>query len=166
MNSRCAFFLLVGLLNACSPKYPPPPGFVDACYGGNFSKRLAGATPMLYLRIQASPKTWPELAQRFAAFGALHDLRYFDTSISEPGLRMLNIHLCSAKGVWLSADKRIWADGPIDPHPDEMPITLYTYRDYDGQMLASECRQFLSDWPGGVNTGLPSGETIRLTSSP
>jgi hypothetical protein len=132
MNSRYAFFLLVGLINACGPKYPPPPGFVDACYGGNFSKRLAGATPKLYLRIHASPKTWAELAKRFAAFGALHDLRYFDTSVSEPGLR----------------------------------ITLYTYGDYDGQMHASEFRQFLSDWPGGVNTGLPSGETIPLISSP
>lgn len=106
MTSRLAFFLVVGLLSACSPAHPPPPGFVDACYGGNFTKALNGAIPKLYLRIHASPETWPDLAKRLAAFGALHDLKYFDTSVNEPGLRMLNVHLCSAKGVWLSADKR------------------------------------------------------------
>lgn len=167
MFSRVALLLSVGLLCSCSPAYPPPAGFVDACYGGNFAKTLNGSTPKLYLRIHASPEQWPQLAERFRAFGTLHDLKFFDTSvINEPGLRMLNVHLCSAKGVWLSADKRLWTDGPRDVHPDEMPIALYTYGGYDGQALTSEFQQFLNDWPGGTDSQLPKGETVRLTSFP
>ncbi len=164
MSSRVALLLPVGLLFPCSPTYPSPPGFVDACYGGNFAKTLNGSTPKLYLRIHASPEQWPQLAERFRAFGTLHDLKFFDTSVNEPGLRMLNVHLCSAKGVWLSADKRLCTDGPRDLHPDECPIALYG--GYDGQALTSEYQHFLNDWPEGMDRQLPKGETVRLTFFP
>ena len=97
----------------------------------------------------------------------VHDLKFFDTSVNESGLRMLNIHLCSAKGLWLSADKRLWEIGPRDLHPDEMPITLYTYgKYYDWQTVASEFQRSLDDWPGGKETQLPEVVTVRLTTSP
>jgi hypothetical protein len=166
-SSRVASLFFAGVLCACSPAHPPPAGFVDACYGGNFAKNLNGSTPKLYLRIRATPEQWPLLADKFKAFGALHDLKFFDTSVNEPGLRMLNVHLCSDKGIWLSADKRLWDAGPRDLHPDEMPIALYTYgRGGNWQVLASEFKNSLNDWPGGIDTQLPNGETIHLTSSP
>jgi hypothetical protein len=56
-----------------------------------------------------------------------------------------------------------WGEAPAYPHPDEMPITLYSYgHEYDWQALSSEFEAFMHDWPGPKELGLPEGESIRL----
>src|SRR5580704_15744984 len=137
-------------LVGCSPEYPPPAGYIDACYGGNFAKYLNGARPKFSLRIEASQQKWPMLAQRFQDFGKQHNLQYFDTSVTNlQGLHMLNVHLCSPDGLWLYADKRLWDSGPRDPKPSEMPIFLFQYKEtYDWKAVAADFAMYMRDWPG------------------
>jgi hypothetical protein len=138
-------------LCSCSPAYPPPAGFVAACYGGDIGKKLNGAAPKLVMQIHATQLQWPELTQKFKAFGLQHQLQFFDTSVNEPGLHMLNVHLCSPSGLWLFADKRLW-DNPNskDPDPDKMPIFLFQYDGFDWKTTAKEFEKFMTDWPGKV----------------
>ena len=138
------------------PRYPPPPGYVDACYGGDSAKNLNGATPKFMMKIEAREEQWPQVAQRFKSFGAAHNLQYFDTSVSMPGLHMLNVHLCTSKGLWLSADKRLWDGGAKDPNPNEMPIYLYRYGDkVDWEAIATDFEKSFGDWPGTVESQWP-----------
>jgi hypothetical protein len=141
-----AISLALGLC-ACAPAYPPPAGFVDACYGGNIAKKLNGAAPKFTMQIHAPQPKWPELAQRFKAFAELHKLQFFDTSVNEPGLRMINVHVCSPRGLWLFADKRIWDGGVQDPKPDDVPVYLFEYdENYDWKTIASEFERSISEW--------------------
>ena len=144
----------------CTPQYPPPAGFVDACYGGDFKEKLDGATPKFTMQIRATPADWPKVAQRFESFGSSHGLSYFDTSVTDvSGLRMLNVHLCSPKGLWLFADKRLWENGPRDNAPDEMPIFLYVYdSSLDWAKIAHQFEQSFNDWPGDVKSEWPGGK--------
>jgi hypothetical protein len=99
----------------------------------------------MYLR--AKQTDWPEIARRFQQLGQREGLRYFDTSVTAAGLRMLNVHLCSPKGLWLSADKRLWDSSP-DPTPDEMPIHLYVYeKNFRWRPIAEQLQLAFSDWP-------------------
>jgi len=160
--SRSASYLIgmslaLGLC-ACGPAYPPPAGFVEACYGGNFAKKLDGAAPKFTMHIRALQSQWPQLAQRFKAFGELHKLEFFDTSVNEPGLRMINVHLCSPSGLWLFADKRIWDGGVKDSKPDEVPIYLFQYAEnYDWKTIATEFERSMSDWPEAAPVQGPVG---------
>jgi hypothetical protein len=151
--------LIAACLWGCSPQYPPPAGFVDACYGGDFSDKLNGATPKFTMQIHASPGDWPKVAQRFEAFASVHDLKFFDTSVTDVvGLRMFTVHLCSPKGLLLSADKRLWENGPKDDAPNILPITLYVYDpSFDWLTAAQQFEQAFSDWPGGAKSEWPGG---------
>jgi len=148
--------LCVALVSSCKPSYPPPPGFVEACYGGDVSKTLDGATPRFRMQLPASPDQWSDIARRFQDFGASHELKYFDTSVSDiDGLKMINVHLCSAKGIWLSADKRLWS-GRSEPSPNVVPIDLYQYdTEMDWVLIAAELEKSFQDWPGGFQSQRP-----------
>lgn len=149
----CFSTALAVFLCSCGPQHPPPAGFVDACYGGDSAKNLNGATPKFTMTIQAREDQWPLLAQRFQEFGAAHNLQYFDTSVKAPGLHMLNVHLCTPKGLWLSADKRVWDGGPKDVEPNQMPVYLYRYGDYlDWEGIARDLEESFRDWPGTVES--------------
>jgi hypothetical protein len=92
--ARCiAGALVAAYLTGCSPDFPPPAGYVEACYGGDFPKHLNGARPKLSLLVEATQPQWPQLAQKFKDFGERHNLQYFDTSVKAQGLHMLNVHL-------------------------------------------------------------------------
>lgn len=111
------------------------------------------------MQIHATQAEWPKVAQRFETFGTAHELTYFDTSVTDvAGLRMLNVHLCSSKGLWLSADKRLWENGPKDTAPEEMPISLYVHdSSYDWAKIARQFEVAFSDWPGGAKSQWPGG---------
>jgi hypothetical protein len=144
---RIAAVCIAAMLCACSPDYPPPDGFEEACYGGDFSRKLDGATPSFSMYLHATQKDWPEVARRIQQLGQQQALRYFDTSVRVAGLRMLSVHLCSPKGLWLNADKRLWDASP-DPMPDEMPIHLYVYEEaFAWKPIAQQLEQSFADWP-------------------
>jgi hypothetical protein len=163
----CAF--VAAYLIGCSPEYPPPAGYVEACYGGDFSKHLSGARPKLSMLVEATQPQWPQLAQKLKAFGLRHNLQYFDTSVKAQGLHMLNVHLCTPAGLWLYADKRLWDSGPKDPKPDEMPILLFQYREtYEWKTIATALEKDMGDWPGKVEVVVPGkngADTYQLLGS-
>jgi len=79
---------------------------------------------------------------------------------------MLNVHLCSKKGIWLFADKRLWKHGPKEDAPDEMPIYLYSYEEsYPWQPIAQEFDKSFSDWPGSVRSEWPGAEGVSPNTS-
>jgi len=108
------------------------------------------------MQLPASPDQWSDIARRFQDFGASHELKYFDTSVSDiDGLKMINVHLCSAKGIWLSADKRLWS-GRSEPSPNVVPIDLYQYdTEMDWVLIAAELEKSFQDWPGGFQSQRP-----------
>jgi len=119
------------------------------------------------MQIHATQAEWPKVAERFKAFGSAHDLSFFDTSVTDvAGLHMLNVHLCSPKGLWLSADKRLWEIGPKDSAPDEMPIYLYAYEpSIDWATIAQQFEQSFSDWSGDVKSQWPGGTAVAPNTS-
>jgi hypothetical protein len=164
---RCCLASLIAFsFCACSPKYPPPPGFVNACYGGD-ARRLDGETPKFTMQIRATQAEWPKVADRFKAFGLTHNLSYFDTSVTDlVGLRMINIHLCSPKGIWLSADKRLWENGPKDLDPNLLPISLYIYdATADWRTVAQQFQESFRDWPGGLKSQWRGAEVVAPNTS-
>ena len=147
---------LLALVGGCRPEYPPPPGYVDACYGGNGPATPNGVQPKLIVWVHADEPLWPQLDQRLKSFGAIHDLEYFDTAVKSPGLHMLSVSLCTSKGLWIYADKRIWDGGPRDPFPHQVPILFTVYSEhYDWQPVATALEQSFADWPEQVRSEWP-----------
>jgi hypothetical protein len=138
------------LCNACGAGYPPPDGYVEACYGGDFRANLMNGEPRKFeMRVAAEESKWPELRERLVAVAAAHGLETFDTSMASPGLRMFEVSLCSRKGLWVYADKRIWEKGPPDREPGIVVILVSQYKTtYEWQPIASALTAAFEDWPG------------------
>jgi hypothetical protein len=147
---------LLPLAGACSPKYPPPPGYVESCYGGDFRANLNGNRPKLIMWVSADEPMWPQLTQTLMTFGMAHDLKYFDTAVKYSGLHMMSVSLCTSKGLWIYADKRIWDQGPRDPFPHQVPVLLYQYgQHYDWEPVSTALEHSFDDWPAAVRSEWP-----------
>jgi hypothetical protein len=138
------------LCNACGAGYPPPEGYVEACYGGDFRANLMNGEPRKFeMRVAAEESTWPELRSRLVAVAVAHELEVFDTSMAPQGLRMFEVSLCSSKGLWVYADRRIWERGPPEHEPGMVVIVLRQYKTtYDWRPVAAALEASLGDWPG------------------
>jgi len=125
-------------LVACEPAFPPPPGFVEACYGGDFRKHLVGTRAKRLIVVKASESDWPRLASDLRHAGEQLGLEVFDTSVTLDHVHTIAIHLCSKNGIWISADQRKWlgehAAAP-NAHRDftavEISVNPYKDRDFD-----------------------------------
>ena len=140
------------LCNACGAGYPPPDGYVEACYGGDFRANLMNGEPRKFeMRVAAEESRWPELRNRLVAVAAAYKLEVFDTSMAPPGLRLFEVSLCSPKGLWVYADRRIWEKGPPEHEPGMVVIVLNQYKTtYDWQPVASALEASFEDCPGKV----------------
>jgi hypothetical protein len=117
-------------ISGCHAQYPPPPGYVDECYGGDFGGHLNGQTPKATLWVTADPGQWPQVKERLQSVGSTQNLKYFDVSVSDVvGLQMIGVSLCSSRGAYVSADKRLWNGDPIDHDPHRVRIDIYQYSD-------------------------------------
>lgn len=144
---------LVGVLTACEAAYPPPSGYVKECLGGDLQHKLNGAAPQFQMRIAATEQQWPDLLAKLEIFGSTHKLSVFNTSKSPEGLRMFEVSLCTSKGLWLYADKQIWAQGQSDRDPNHVAIFLFLHNPaYNWKPIASDLETFFHDWPGGVQS--------------
>lgn len=148
----CALMVLcAALVGACESSHQAPPGFVEACWGGRDFDALKAANPQFQLHLPASPDQWPAIARRFQEFGTAHNLEYFDTSVSGDHIKSIIVHLCSPKGLWLTAEKKLMTTGQADPDPNTVPIYLFQYEpQMNWAPIASELERSLQDWPGGV----------------
>jgi len=159
-NVRCVhvfvnvmMIALVGVLTACEAAYPPPSGYVEQCLGGDLQHKLNGAAPQFQMRVAATELQWPDLLAKLEAFGSTHKLSVFNTSKSADGLRMFEVSLCTSKGLWLYAEKQVWAQGPPDRDPNHVEILLFVHnRAYGWQRIAGDLERFFHDWPGGIRS--------------
>jgi hypothetical protein len=145
-------------LTACGAGYPPPDGYIDACYGGDFRAKIMGAGTLQFtMRIAATESQWPELASKLGVVGRAHGLQVFDTSMTPAGLRIFEVSLCTPRGLWVYADKRIWAQGPPDHDPDHVSVILYQYdAAYDWEPVAAALLNEFKDWPGNIKSEYPA----------
>ena len=82
-----AFFL--SLLGCGGPKFPPPAGYVDACYGGYHNDNRQTATTEFIMRVPATEQQWSSLSARLKKFGTEHSLAVFDTSMKLDWVHMV-----------------------------------------------------------------------------
>jgi hypothetical protein len=106
--------LFLSLICCGGPQFPPPAGYVDACYGGYHSDNRQTATTEFIMRVPATEQQWPSLSDRLKKFGAEHNLVVFDTSMRLDWVHMVEVSLCSPKGlsIWAGC---YYADDPIAP---------------------------------------------------
>jgi hypothetical protein len=142
--------LLMSLsLAGCGPANPPPPGYVESCYGGDFRKHIEGSIPKRVITVKASESDWPRLARDISAAGRALGLDVFDTSATLNHVRTIEIHLCSKSGIWISADQRIWTGKNAEEanrfrNFGEVEITVNLYkRDFDWARVSDELARML-----------------------
>jgi hypothetical protein len=135
--------------SACGPVNPPPPGYVEACYGGDFRENLEGSLPKRLIIVRAAEGDWPRLASDLTAAGKDMGLEVFDTSTSLDHVRTIEIHLCSAQGIWIRADQRKWLGEHAESanqhrNFNEVPIDVRAYRnDFDWKSVSDELVRML-----------------------
>src|SRR5882672_2785037 len=160
----CAVLALVATLaTGCKPQYPPPPGYVDECYGGDFRRHLNGLTPKVSVWVTADPGQWPQVKGRLKSVGSSQNLRYFDTSVTDmSGLQMIGVSLCSSRGAYVYADKRLWKDGPSDDDPHRVRIDIYQYSDkFNWSDTLKSIEASFADWRPPIEIRL-SPKEVRL----
>jgi hypothetical protein len=99
--------------------------------------------------------------------GRDNSLKVFDVSSNYPGyIRTAELYACSASGVMLSFDKRIYDKAELNREGDEVRIELRTYKSsYDWRPLADGMESELgAKWPHSVATerAAPRGSARAL----
>ncbi len=166
MYCRAFLSTVLLLLAACGSGEPAPAGYVDACYGGNFSKALAGRTAFLTADVDIPESDWPKLATLMNKAAANGGVSYFNDTRHNEGLSMILVSLCSPDGLFLMADKRVWKDSEKVLFPDSpVLITAYAYKNeatwlpFAGNLIETLKRE----WPDRVT--VPSKRTAGLKNS-
>lgn len=118
--------LFVFTVSGCGPEYPPPEGYVESCYGGDFVEQLAGAKPELLIMLELEVEHWPKLRGQLEKLADENDVCFFFDDREYGGLTMFNASLCSENGLFMNVDKRIWSNSNASNVP--MMLTIYTYK--------------------------------------
>jgi hypothetical protein len=137
-TARLALLLLAAAsVPGCGqPSHPPPEGFVESCYGGDFKKYLDGSGPRIAIRIPMTESVWPDLTESLRQFGAQHQLDFFDTSLRLNHAHVLGVSVCSPKGLDIYAADEVWKSDPkADGDPGFTTVFLYTYKDFDARAI-------------------------------
>lgn len=90
--------LALSLTGCGQQRFPPPTGYVDACYGGDRRDRRQTATTEFVMRVTATEQQWPVLAAKLKKFGTEQGLAVFDTSMRLDWIHMVEVSLCSPRG--------------------------------------------------------------------
>ena len=148
-------------LGACSRPFDNvPTGFAEACYGGEENARRNSVCSQQRLMITtAAPESeWPLLGQIVSTTGRNKGLSVFDTSSATSGyIRTLEIYACSAEGVRMSLDKRVYVNAEQNRDGNELSVVLSTYHDsYAWRSLADDLIAEVSrKWPHHIETTFP-----------
>ncbi|HAT41300.1 MAG TPA: hypothetical protein DCS87_06175 [Rheinheimera sp.] len=126
MHRILSFILILFTISGCEPAYPPPEGYVDSCYGGDFGEKLAGSKPELLITLELGVEHWPKLKGQLEKIAKENNVRFFFDEREYDGLTMFNASLCSEDGLYMNVDKRIWANSDVSNSP--MMLTIYTYK--------------------------------------
>jgi hypothetical protein len=156
--------LAVPLLASCSGTAPP--GYIEACYGGDFARNLSGQRPILAGQLDIPDSQWPHLTEVLLGVSERHHLKFFNDTRREPTLQMINVSLCSSDGLFMNADRRTFRDdhGKVTTSIP-LTITVFAYKNRDTwTAFAQEVKAALdAEWPGKL-TSDPNVE-IQLKNS-
>jgi len=160
------------LLAGCEQPFDrTPPGFKEACYGGDDWKRNTVCSERrLVISTHASESEWPLLGNIVAEAGRSRSLKTFDVSSNIPGyVRTLEVYACSADGVVMSLDKRVHERAGVDQDGDSIRVEIRTYKNsYDWEPLAATLTSAMeSKWPrpSSVERPAPLGGKRALPDS-
>jgi hypothetical protein len=154
---KVLWYLPLALLASCSGSGTAPPGYIEACYGGDFGKTLVGQAPLFSGQLNIAESQWPRLTQVLVDISNRRQLKFFKDTRDGPDLRMINVSLCSRDGLFMYADRRIFLDGKgrvIIDNP--LTVAVFAYKDRGTwTAFSKELKDALdAEWPG------------RLTSDP
>jgi len=143
-----------------------PAGYNDACYGGNFSKTLAGANPIYSAELDIPDSSWPELGSALSEIAAKYSVKKFDDIRNTKTLKMFSVSLCSADGLFSMADKRTWYfPGEAPAGTPSINITVFAYKKDDRWFRLSKDLDatLRKHWPNKLRT--TSTADTRLLNS-
>lgn len=126
MQRILSAILILFSISGCEPDYPPPEGYVESCYGGDFGENLVGAKPKLLISLELGVEHWPKLKGQLEDIAKENNVRFFFDDREYGGLTMFNASLCSEDGLFMNVDKRIWSSSKDSDLP--MMLTIYTYK--------------------------------------
>ncbi len=142
-------------LCSCSEGRKTTEGYIDECYGSDFSKNMIGRTPSYSAVLDLDVSEWDSLKLILESFAKENELRFFEDIRRTKGLNMFSVSLCSKNGLWIHADKRIWTIGDSPEHiPLPLMITVLVYKNEDRWVSISDNLNTLLDakWPNELNT--------------
>lgn len=159
-RGRFVFLMVLATLSACEkPGDRTPAGFEEACYGGDPRRNWVCSENRWVARFSAKEADWPAIKAIVSKVGADSSLQVFDVSSVQPGyIRTAEVYACSASGVMLSFDKRIYDKAEQNHDGDEVRIELRTYKNsYDWRPLAGKMESELrAAWPHPVEIERPA----------
>ena len=128
----------------CQPTYPPPEGYTESCYGGDFGKYHDGNIPRISIRIAMTESQWPALAESLRQFSVEQHLDFFDTTLDLTHVHALGLSVCSPKGVFIHASEQIWKSAPqSDGDPNHTTVYLYAFKHFDSSLLGEALISYL-----------------------
>jgi hypothetical protein len=154
MRISVAVASLTALLG-CSGASTMPPGFNDACYGGNFTKNLAGAKPEYSATLAIPHSSRPDLRGVLFELAAKHSLKAFDDGANYEALDFFSVYLCSSTGAFVKIDSRAAGE-------DAVRVDVFTYQGAwrSGPFVADLRAALISRWPDGLRNNDPSDTTL------
>lgn len=131
-----------------------PPGFNEACYGGDYSKHLSGAKPVYSATLSLDRRSQPILRDMLFKLANTHHLTAFDHGASY-GQAFLSVYLCSSKGAFAIVDDR--AAGP-----NAVRINVFAYNEsWQPDPFVKDLQSALaSEWPDGLHEDDPKNTTL------
>jgi hypothetical protein len=150
-------FIIVFILSVvgCNSENEPPKGYVDSCYGGDWSEKLVGKSPSYSAVIDIQKDQWPKLKGILEKLAIDNDLDYFDSSTESKSLSMFYISACSKKGLWVNFDERVWSfEGGESQSPLPLMAKVYVYDNENiWKQISKDLDNLLrSNWPEAVDT--------------
>jgi len=132
-----------------------PPGFNEACYGGDFDTNLAGAKPIYSAELTLDRPSRPVLLAMLAQLANEHRLKVFDEGAKYKEADLFLVYLCSSKGAFAFVDSR--AAGP-----NAVRIVVFSYRNsWSSKSFATDLDSKLSsEWPKNLKKLDPSSTTL------
>jgi hypothetical protein len=147
-------------LGGCDKPFDRTPvGFKEACYGDDPPRNWVCSERRWVASFSAKESDWPAIKAMVSTVGTDNSLKVFDVSSNHPGyIRTAELYACSASGVMLSFDKRIYDKAELNGEGDEVRIELRTYKNsYDWRPLADGMESELrAKWPNAVETERPA----------
>ena len=139
----------------CSGDSTMPPGFNEACYGGDFGKNLAGAKPVYSARLALDRPSQPILRRMLFQLAEKHHLKAFDDGANYKD-QFFSVYLCSSDGAFTVVDSRAAGENMLR-------VDVFSYRaSWRPESFVGDLHTALSSqWPERLQLSDLSSTTLR-----